>query len=507
MTTYSPVENSFYQAILSATKSSLSSVSNLKNLTSFEQGSIGGFAWFWNLQGDTNLATYNLMNASMSYDADSGAVEALTTPVTNVALDIYNALQYRLSEADNTALSQAQTNALTQANNTVNAWNSSGQPQITSELEQSVHVNTPIDYIVYQFLNVYSGGAGKVKWADFGSARNPSSLFPDMPPSLSPVLLALTQYAAATGNVATIYDNQNSASWLKTQLVNAIENPSSTNGAITTKDVTSGATTTVPAWTVAQSTSDLQQSLESGSTITIKMSATKESETTVKVSVNGNVAGVVPIDFISFFGGGGASYNSFSQEGTGSSVEIEMTYTGAGVANFAPMSFNQSTLQGWYSANTIAEAYNNRNVTGSERPETSGYILSGLNPTIKLGKNGNAGYISSLVFSNPPAVKMTYTNGNFSTFKSVFKEESSWGVSLFGIKLFGGSQSYEKAVLKEESTSGGFSISFPPKDITSSGTDAGAQLATIIAVNPEWMGVNDGSTEAVASRQSEEATV
>ena len=84
---------------------------------------------------------------------------------------------------------------------------------------------------------------------------------------------------------------------------------------------------------------------------------------------------------------------------------------------------------------------------------------------------------------------------------SSFKQESSWGVSLFGIKLFGGSQSYEKAVLKEESTSGGFSISFPPKSITSSGTTAGSQLASIIAVNPQWMGVNSAAGDTLVKSE------
>jgi len=498
MTDYSPVETPFYKEILSATKSSLGSASNLENLTSFEQGGIGGFAWFWNLQGNTNQTTYDFMNAATSYDSNTGAVKAATTPATNVALAIYQALQYRLSEVDNTALSQSQTNAAVQANNTVNSWNSSGQPQITDAMMTAVNVNTRIDYIVYQFLNVYSGEAGSVKWSAFGSSRNPGSLFPDMPPSVSSVLGALTQYAAATGNVSTIIDNQNSGSWLKNQLVNSIETPTETNGAITTKDVTSGQTQTVPSWAVAQAVSDLQQTLESSATITIQMQVTKKTETTVNVSVNGAAGGIIPVDFLSFFGSGSVSYNSFSQQGTGSSVDIELIYTGAGVANFSPMAFNQSTLKGWYDENVIAEAYMNRAVIGDQRPSVSGYVLSGLNPTIELGALGNAGYINAAVYSNPPSVKMTYKTGSYSVFKSSFKEESSWGVSLFGIKLFGGSQSYEKAVLKEESTSGGFSISFPPKSITSSDTTAGAQLASIIAVNPQWMGVNSASGETLA---------
>ena len=505
MTNYSPVEIDFYKEILNATRSSLGSLSNLRNLTSFEQGSTGGFAWFWNIQGNTNNKTYSLMNTACSFDQTTGAIQASTTPATNVALDIYTALQYRLSAEDNTALNTAQTNAVVQANNTVNTWNSSGQPQITSEMMKAVNVNTPIDYIVYQFLNVYSGESGSVKWSDFGSARNPGSLFPDMPPSLGSVLGALTQYAAATSDVSTIIDNQNSGSWLKNKLMSAVQDPSANNGAITTKDVTTGATETVPSWIVQQATSDLQQTLESSQTIKIQMLVTKKDEETVSVSVNGSAGGIIPVDFLSFFGGGSVSYNSFSQKGSGSSVNIELTYTGAGVANFSPMAFNQSTLKGWYDENTIAEAFNNINVTGDNRPEKSGYVLSGLNPTIQLGSNGNAGYINAAVFANPPSVKMTYTTGDFSTFKSSFKQESSWGVSLFGIKLFGGSQSYEKAVLKEESSSGGFSITFPPKSITSSGTEAGSQLASIIAVNPAWMGVNSASATSNVSEDSLDA--
>jgi hypothetical protein len=488
MTEYAVLEKELTAETFNELRSKVGAVKNLPNLMPFEQESIGGFAWFWNISGATNQQTYNLMNTAAAYNPDTAAVKASATSVTNAALAIYQALQYRLSETDNTALSQSQTDSATQANNVVATWNSCGQPQITDAQLKEGNVSTRQDYIVNQFLQVYSAD-GKLTRADFINSRNPSSLFPKMPSSLAPVLSAVAQYIAATEDVQTILDNQMSAGWIKGRLVKALQSPVVANGAITTKDATSGNSSVLPAWIPQQSTTDLQGDLDKGGTFTITLNVTKENSTTVKVSVNGKGGGTVPINFLSFFGSAGASYNSVSEQGSGTSIDIQLTYTGVGVVNFAPLPFNQSSLQGWYEPNLIAQAYGNIGVTGGSKPAKSGYVLSGLNETYKLGKNGNVGYIAAAVFSNPPSVKITYKDGNYSNFNSKITQESSWGVSLFGIKLFGGDQSYEKAIVQKESADAGFSVTFPPKKITSAGAAAGNQLATILAVSPVWLGV------------------
>jgi hypothetical protein len=43
--------------------------------------------------------------------------------------------------------------------------------------------------------------------------------------------------------------------------------------------------------------------------------------------------------------------------------------------------------------------------------------------------------------------------------------------------------------VQKESADGGFSVTFPPKKITSAGAAPGTQLATILAVSPVWLGV------------------
>ena len=487
MSDYSNLQNAFYQELLKNLRSSVGSVKNLSNLKAFEQETNGGFAWFWNIQRKTNSLTYQLMNTATSYNKATGAIKSSETSAINTALAVYEALQYKLSEADQTALNASNTKASTQANNLVNAWNSAGLPQITDADMKKAEVSTPLDYVVHQFTDVWSDT--QVNWRKITDTRNPAELFPKAPPSADSLLGPLVSYVKATADVATIRDNELSSNWLKNKLVNAIQSPAIDNGAITTKDPISGTENMVPKWTVQQDTTSLQETLEGSSQVKVKMHAEKHDETTVNVSMGGRLIGGFGISFLSFFGGGGASYTSFSQKGSGSSVDIELTYNGVGVANFVPEKFDQVTLKGWYDQKTIAQAYANRDVGPGGRPSVSGYCLSGLNPSYILGDNGNGGYMTAAVFSNPPAINMTYTKGDYSVFKSHFHEETSWGVGLFGIKLFGGHQSYDKAVLKEESTSGGFSITFPPKKITESGSTAAAQLAAVLAVNPAWMGL------------------
>jgi hypothetical protein len=432
---YAALQNAFYKKLLENLRASVGTVANLSNLMPFEQESIGGFAWFWDLQGDINEQTYYLMNTATAYNKDTGAIKASATSATNTAAYIYDALQYRLSETDNTAINQSRTNAATQENTLVQRWNSVGQPQITDAMMKEAGVETRADYIVmHQFCDVWSGGAGKVTRFDILNTDDVDRLFPKMPQSAAPVLQSMVQYVAATKDVATIVSNQTKGAILRTNLVNAVRSPTSANGAISIKNVTSGTKSTVPAWTPQQSTSALQGDLDKGGTFTVTLSVTKEDSNTVKVSVEGSGGGVIPIDFISFFGSAGASYNSFSQKGSGSSLDIVLTYKGVGKVSFDPMQFSESTRKGWYAQKVIAQAYANIGVTGISRPPTSGYVLSGLNQMITMGKNGNAGYINAAVFSNPPSIKLTYKDGNYSTFTSDFKQESSWGVSIFGIR-------------------------------------------------------------------------
>lgn len=488
MTNSSPVQNEFYQAILKAVRSSIGGTSNLSNLSAYEQESNAGFAWMWNISGNTNEKTYQLMNTATAFNKDTGAIKASVSSATNTALEIYKVLEYRLSDSDEAAVSKAQTTNVTEANNVVAAWNSAGFPQITSADMKEAGVTKPVDFVTYTAFTKWCAKDTPVTWDEFTNARNPNSLFPNRPSSGDSVLMSLTPYVGAMAGVSATMQLIQNGNWLKNQLCASIEQPTSKNGAITIKNITSGSTDTVPSWAVQEATKDLQNSLDGRDTITVKMSATKSDSQTVKMSINGGASFVAAIDFLSFFGSGSASYNSFSTEGSGSSVDIELTYTGVGIAHFKPEEFSQSTLKGWYAQKVIAEAYANRNITGSDRPAQSGFVLSGLSPSYVFGAKGNTGYIDAMVFSNPPSVKMTYQTGNYSTFQSHFKQESSWGIGLFGIKLFGGSQTYEKAVVKQESTTGGFSISLEPKSITSSGGAAASQLASILAVNPAWMG-------------------
>lgn len=485
-----PMPKEFYKAILNAVRSSFGGVANLSNLSAYEQESNAGFAWYWNIDGGTtNDKTYQLMNTATAYNKDTESIKASATSTTNTALAIYRALEYRLSTLDEAAVNKAQVTSSNEGNNVVVAWNTANFPQITSSDMKEAGVSNQASFVTYYAFTKWCAKDKPVTWDQFSNARDVLSLFPNRPSNADSVIMSLTPYVGAMSGVSATLQLIQNGNWLKNKLIASIQEPTEKNGAITTKNIISGSTELLPAWNVQETTKALQNILDGGDVVTVKMSATKSDSTTVKVSINGGIDLIAPINFIFFFGGGGsASYNSFSTEGSGSSVDIELTYTGAGVAHFDPMKFDQASLKGWYEQKVIAEAYANRNVTGSDRPAQSGFVLSGLSPAYVFGSKGNAGYINAIVFSNPPSVKMTYKTGNYSTFKSHFKEESSWGIGLFGISLFGGSQTYEKAIIKEESASGGFSISFQPKKITSSGVAAGGQFATILAVNPEWMG-------------------
>ena len=488
MANYTDVQNAFYAELKKEVNESAAiQTKSMTNALPFEQEGTAGFAWFWNMSGKINKLSYDLMNTATSYNNQTGAIKASNNSVTATALDIYTALQYRFSEEDQKAINASQTAASSQINAVTTAWNQANQPKITDAQKQAANVNTDIDFISYTFLSVW--GEGKVSWIDITDTDEPRKLFPKMPPSAESILDSFVTYVSTTSSVATIQNNMLSSSWLKNKLIAALKTPATTNGGVNVKSPSTGDEAIKPGYDNPPATNAILDSLNSAGAITITLTASKSSSSEVIVSVGGKIAGTIPVDFITFTGSAGASYNSFSTQGTGDSVKIEITWNGPTVLNFQPTKFDRSNKTGWYSQQTLADAFLNKDVGAGEQPKKSGYVLLGLSPAYKLGNQGNCGYINAALIANPPSIKMTYEQGDYNTFQSHFKEESSWGVSIFGIKLFGGSQSYEKSVSQKESNGKGFSITFPPVKLSTTTTPAAEQLASVLAVQVAWLGV------------------
>lgn len=488
MATYTDVQNAFYAELQKqVNQSAVIKAKGITNALPFEQEGTAGFAWLWNMSGNINQLSYDLMNTATDYHQATGAIRASNSSVTDTALDIYTALQYRYSDEDQKAINAAQAKAISQASAVVSAWNQANQPEITDANRKAVGATTDIDFISYTFLKVW--GDGKVTWSDITNNRNPRTLFPNMPASAESILNSFVSYVSITSSVATIQNNMFSSSWLKNKLIGALQEPTTNNGGVNVKSPSTGDAAMMPGYNNPPATNTILDGLNSAAAITITLTASKSDASAVSVSVGGKLAGAIPVDFITFTGSAGASYNAFSTAGTGDSVTIEITWNGPTVLNFQPLKFDQSSLKGWYSQQILADAYLNKDVGAGGQPKKSGYVLSGLNQAYRLGDQGNCGYINAALIANPPSIKMTYEHGDYTTFQSHFQEQSSWGISIFGIQLFGGSQSYEKAVSQKESNEKGFSITFPPVKLSESSTTAAEQLASVLAVQAAWMGV------------------
>ncbi|HYH56565.1 MAG TPA: hypothetical protein VD772_08145, partial [Anseongella sp.] len=147
------------------------------------------------------------------------------------------------------------------------------------------------------------------------------------------------------------------------------------------------------------------------------------------VSIQGGTSFNIPIlDFFSVGVSGNASYFHDEIMQNSDSVSITMTFTGPTIVNYSPLTFNQSTMQGWFFMAPILEAIKNQG------QDVTGYQFSP-SPGIDFSENGPFGLLQGVAIANYPSAKIVVKSSSYQSIQTTFQQTVSVGASFLGIPL------------------------------------------------------------------------
>lgn len=453
------VQSAFYSALQAQANQSVGSIFGVE-IAPVSQAAVGGFNYIWqNPSLAFNLGTFNYINGRVAPSVSPSV--KITDPFGTDWDNILRRITFGYSNADQARINAAQTAANAQATAVVSQY-SGTFTQITPEMMQKANVTTPIDYIILYVVAQQWSGTSLAKTPPLSlmamqQARDLRALLPSMPPAGQNMLGSITKYLNALSTVLPLQQLENNALWMLQQLIDNTEQPSTTNGGVTTVDPNGGASSTHVGYTIPAAVTSIQNDLaNTGRELSISMTATQVDQNTASVNVGAGAGGSVPLDwFLTLSGSASAQQNIFSFQGSGSSVSIIMRFQGYSYIPVSPNSFQADTVTGWFSAQVLSQAVKNsgQDVTGYKFVNNPGYDF---------GVGGDFGLLTGLLVSNFPTVSITYHAGNFSQFQQSFQEQSSFGLNFFGIPIASFSQSVYNASLQQESQQGSFTVTFAP---------------------------------------------
>lgn len=451
----------FYSTINAKAQSTLGDTFK-GTLTPVELGAQGDFPWYWqDINNNFNANTFSYISRRVIPGQHGGV--ALGDSLINGYADALSDLTYVLSPSDKKRLSDTQQATNVQGTSVVSSYQQSygaiTADQLTAASKVMGSVPTRLDYVIGYIVGyIWSGrslsGGQPLSYQELYAARSLNSLLTSAPPSAQTVLTAVSAYLNVTNTILSLEDASSNAMWLKAKLLGNTQNPTDQNGGVVTID-SNGVSRTRPGYVVNKSVGLIQNSLNSQSSFQISMTAQRKDANTMSVNIDGQAAGDVQADFLTIGLSGGASFSLFQASGSGQSATIEMTFPGLTVVPLDQAEWQQDTLAGWFNYQPLALASANTDFS------KTGWAFSPASP-YNFSRSGDFGWLSNLIISNYPTIRITYSEGNYSDFSKTFQQNFSTSVKLFGIPLGSASESSFTGSTSSESTDGSFSITIAP---------------------------------------------
>lgn len=450
----------FYSALQQKAMAAVQGILNTQ-LYPIQYPSQGDFMWNWQNPNQVfNNGTYQYINALVSPGTIPNTVQ-LSAPggFANAYVQVLDDIIFSLSKADQATLTQAQSNASTQAGTIVNDYQTAYGPITTAQMSQA-GFSTKVDYVVgYVLGSQWSGATPPLSYTQMASARNLKALLPKAPMGADQIITDVTVYLNLMQPVNGLSNQLQNGAWMISQLQNNTTNPSAANGGIQTLDPNTGSTLTGynEGWSIPYSISSISNDLQNTSRkIQISMQTSEASGSSLNVNVEGQ-AGFQVGSWLTFDVGASASYDMSKVQGTSTDASVTITYAGYSIVPILPAAWQQATNVGFYYPSVIAQAVANgtQDVTGFKFLNPSAYNLG------SVASGGNFGLLTNLLIANYPTVTITYQNADFSSFEQSWSEKVSGNLTLFGfIKLGSFSQGAYGSSYAEGSDNSTFTISF-----------------------------------------------
>ena len=475
----------YYEEIKSASKS-VAAALGMTNMIPVNAGLIGDFPWYWQNGTNFNSKTYNWLNKVFAYNSQ-GCIgtngSAFTTEYFNILLDT----AYVLSAADTNALNNANLANAAIANTVITDWTT------TQGAIPSVN-NTQGAQLNYIMANVLKWGTSGLTLETLRNSTNPMSLLPNVPPDAETLVSDLMTYLANTSSVANI---QSAVLSFNNQLAQTRLNISPAPAQIGTgwmqSSDDSGNLLLVPQVTIAESTSIIQNNLlpssGTGKSFTAKLTISQAGSNKANLfasgeSTTGNLFSLISItpheSDLKSLASVSPELDSmyqlgiFSPDVSQSSADISFTFNGVTTVTPQPAAYDVTSGKGWFNPAPVNSAV-------SYNPGKSGYKFTPA-PQYKFGLNGDFGYVSRLMISQPPIMDMKYNTTNYAAYQQIFDQQIMWEISFLGFPLGSNQKIYYSSKTSYEKSSQTATVTMIPVTPTD-------QLAYVIGCQVNWLGV------------------
>ena len=468
--------STYYSALQAAATAAVGSMIH-GTITPIEAGGQGDFAYnYMNPSLAFNLWTFNYISALVQAGDYAGTAKLLSgASFPSGFLQLVNQIAFQFDAADQQALTNAQNAAQTQQLNVnqtyIGLYGQPTQAQLTQAATVLGYTPTLFDYVVgYMLGSVWAGAKNPpLSWTKMQTAPNLTDLLPNLPPSGSPVVAAVTAYLNALGPATSLQDQLNYGLWVLNQIKQALRYPALTTNAMQTIDPVSGTNSIVSTYYIPKSMQQIQNDLASASQISMTMDVQQQNSSQYNVSISGEASFSFGGPVVTFSGSTGSKYNMESVQGAGSTIDIALAYTGYSIVPIAPQPLTTDSgggTTGWYFPTVLQEAYQNW-LAGAKA--STGFRFTNT-PAFDLAQfpSGAFNLLTNVLISSYPTITINYSAGDYSLFSQEFSAHASGSVKLFGfIPIGNASMSTYSSQLVAGSSNSQFSVTFTPPSTAS----------------------------------------
>ena len=193
-----PIKKAYYAGLAEKADGPVKKALNIQNWTPLDSAGMGDLFWYWNNAAIFNTDTWNQFNNVMQFNTD-GYLQTTDGATLNTALfNLYLAMSYQLTSADQTKLNDANAKAQGILNTVVGDYTSmfGAIPP-----ENSATATAKLIYITDQIM---SWGETTLSLATFRASTNPTSLIPNAPLGTGKLISDFMTYLSQTSSADSV---------------------------------------------------------------------------------------------------------------------------------------------------------------------------------------------------------------------------------------------------------------------------------------------------------------
>ncbi|MDU8928207.1 hypothetical protein RXV86_12490 [Alisedimentitalea sp. MJ-SS2] len=327
-------------------------------------------------------------------------------------LQMVQDMAYGLSTADQNEITKLKTQNQVVFNNLVTTWEQTFAPITEAEMT-AAGVHSKIDYVTAQFTDAFKQS---LNWAKFAADYNQAKAAIDIMTNINSAAVAFgRQITGIKANYQT---------------------PSQTNGGIQAFDRNNNKVW-FPGYNVDP---NFPAKFQNGQTVKISVELTDVATSSSSFSIDGQVGGSFPIDFLDISAATSSQYSEQHFKSLMSKAKIELEFDNVCYLTASPSNLTANNTIGWYMSQLLKQAY------GHDSDDTGPFFAQQSADHKAVLKAGGLQSLRGLLVSTMPKGKMFFAEDDYASFQKYFHTETHASVSLFGFIPIGSvNTSYTKS--------------------------------------------------------------